>query len=253
MFNTISLAKSEQAANASGADGTYDRTKYWYPAVAPATVSLVLHWKQCVGYSRRKVTGRVHCISSGTAKAHAERHDDRCYWPCAGCTRSAGIVCANADNHEHEDECGDNLGEEVGGLAVDGRHCAVCAKYGFLVFCCVEVVMIYEPYEDCAAETANHLCNDVADHRRCCRDSRCGCREESGESAGYGKAYGHCRVKVCATLMCHKHTRHHGETPAKGDDHPAGTLSLALVEVAGGADTISHENEDKGAEKLQGA
>ena len=91
-----------------------------------------------------------------------------------------------------------------------------------------------------AHETAQHLGDDVAEDLA------------PGELAGDGKTQGDGRIQVRAgDGTGDEHAHHHGEAPCEGDHHPSAAFRLGLVEGTGGADAVTEQHQDEGADELE--
>ena len=91
----------------------------------------------------------------------------------------------------------------------------------------------------CAAETAEHLCYDIA--RNLC----------PGHAAAKCYADGYCRIEVstghCAEAECRYHNCH---TPADKDVNGARTLHSRLVQVNVAAYAVAQDNKEHRSDKL---
>ena len=91
-----------------------------------------------------------------------------------------------------------------------------------------------------ADEAAQHLGDDVAEDLA------------PGELAGDGEAQGDGRIEVRAGDGAgDEHAHHHGEAPREGDHDPSAAFRLGLVEGAGGADAVTEEHQDEGADEFK--
>ena len=143
------------------------------------------HGQDSVSDTRREVTGRVHGISGRTTERHTQGDDDSRDRPCADSTEVSDFayIVTYTDDHHQQHEGSDKLSEEVGSFMVDSRHGAISTEDSFLVFRDVEVVAIDEPYQDSAAEAANHLSYDIADNACCQRGCHTSVGQEGAEAA----------------------------------------------------------------------
>ena len=123
----------------------------------------------------------------------------------------------------------------------DGRHRAEGAEHGVgLVGRGLVVVLVEDIDQQGAHETAQHLGDDISEDLA------------PGELAGDGKAQGDGRIQVgSGDGTGDEHAHHHGEAPREGDDDPSAAFRLGLVEGAGGADAVTEEHQDQGADEFE--
>ena len=102
------------------------------------------------------------------------------------------------------------------------------------------MVLVEHVDQQGAHEAAQHLGDDVAEDLA------------PGELAGDGEAQGDGRIEVRAGDGAgDEHAHHHGEAPREGDHDPSAAFRLGLVEGAGGADTVTEQHQDEGADEFE--
>ena len=137
---------------------------------------------------------RVHCIAGSSAKGHAQSHDQPGYREgteasCGDCSAgdAGGIALSpESQNDEYKHAGGDELAEEIDTLVLNGRHCAEQAEKSVrIVRSGLEMVLIEYIYQQCPAESSEHLCHGVRQKLR------------PGELARDGESETHCRIEMC--------------------------------------------------------
>ena len=102
------------------------------------------------------------------------------------------------------------------------------------------MVLVEDVDQQGAHEAAQHLGNDVAEDLA------------PGELAGDGEAQGDGGIEVCAGDRAgNEHAHHHGEAPREGNHDPTAAFRLGLVEGTGGADAVTEEHQDQGADEFK--
>ena len=220
-----------------------ERTADGNPAVGPAAVTFAFNGKDGMGKTGRKVTGRVHGITCGCTKGHAKRHDDTGNGESAEAAHTLVriAICSKSEDYKYQD-CGCNeLGEEVAPGIPYCRHGAESAQHCIgLVFCGLVVVLVENPYENGAKETAHHLCDDITGNKI------------PGEGAGKGKAKSHCGIEMrSGDGAGDKDAHHYGEAPCEGDDHPPGALGFGFIEGNCRTYAVAKKYEGKRADKFK--
>src|SRR5699024_724339 len=141
---------ARQGAADHGAD---DR----HPRVSPVGAALVPDRQDGVRQARPEVAGRVDGISRGPAERGTDReHQQR---DREGAELVRGV--AEHDDHEHEHEGRDDLGDHVPALGADLRPGGEGAQDGTRIGLLVVVVLVGHPGQDRAEECADHLGHEV--------------------------------------------------------------------------------------------